>query len=169
MSMSVHPRELGSHLAAGEAREKVLAELGELGEWRARLVHGVLPGSCRPAVEDGLEAVGCWLGADVHARKVLVEEVADERGLARRVRADEQHHRLRVKVVVRQQRVAKLARHVLLLDWADLVAVNRFDAVDDAVEAGGVKFRTAAAEGHFSSIEAEGLGFVRCYFTSVGW
>ena len=74
------PREIRSDLAAGEAVEEALAELGELAKGRARYrderVAGQLP--LLTPVQDRLEAVSRWLGADVHAGKVLIEEVADE-------------------------------------------------------------------------------------------
>jgi len=56
------------------------------------------------AVHDGDEAVGGGLGPDVLAWEVAPEEVPDERGLAHRVLSHEKHHRLCLKVAVREQR-----------------------------------------------------------------
>ena len=141
-------REVRRHLAPREALEERVAELAELVERRLRVRDERVPRQRARlvAVHDRLEAVRRRLRPDVHARELHVEEVLDERRLARRILADEQHERLRVKVLRVEQRVVEVVDQVLLLERADLLGVDRLAAVDDAVELRGVELGLLAAE-----------------------
>lgn len=63
--------------------------------WRAPLVL---------ALHHGHKSVRRRLWTDANAGEVAFEEVADERRLAHGVLAEQQHHRLRIKVPVVQER-----------------------------------------------------------------
>ena len=127
---------LVGHLAALEAVEERVAELGQrlevlLGVDDERVArHGVLV----LVVHDGDERVGGRLGTDAYARKVRLEYVAYERGLAGRVLADEQYHRLRVEVGVLERRRVKVVELVGLLERQQLGLVDLLEAVDDRLE-----------------------------------
>ncbi|RNA06974.1 hypothetical protein BpHYR1_022215 [Brachionus plicatilis] len=123
-------------LRALEAVEKSVAEFGqglEVFFWVddervARYDVFVL------VVHHGYERVGGGLGPDPDAREIRLEQVADERGLARRVLAHQQHHRLRLEVRVVQHWRMKLVEFVRLLERKQFGTVDFFEAVDHRVE-----------------------------------
>mmetsp|Transcript_122 Transcript_122/g.410 ORF Transcript_122/g.410 Transcript_122/m.410 type:complete len:552 (-) Transcript_122:7-1662(-) len=139
-------REEGRHFAAREFGEEGIAKASrEFVEGRVRVrcegVSGQL--SRRRAVHDGLEAVSRGLRADVHAREVGLEQVADEGGLAHRVLPDQQHHRPGLPVAIGEERIVEMLHQALLLEWAYLGHVDRPHTIEDGVERSNVALRAA--------------------------
>jgi hypothetical protein len=106
--------------------EEGVAEGVELAEGAPRVHDERVAGhhALGGAVHDRDEGVGGGLRPDAHPREVLLDQVADEGGLAGAVLADQEHHRLVVEVSVLQRGRVELVEAIVLLQRQQLLRVQ---------------------------------------------
>ena len=123
------------HVGALQSVEEGVAKLGQRAKLPLRVDDQGVAGddALLFAVHHRNEAVGCRLGADANAGKVALQQVANEGGLAGAVLADQQNHRLRVKVGILKGGRVKVVKEVLLLEGQNLGAVDALQALDDVL------------------------------------